>query len=61
MTPLQKIILVVGAAAAISVGGTVVVLVLERVFPGDRVVTIVGPLLCAGSALIFCKWYYGRL
>ena len=61
MSPLQKGIFIVGAATAISVGSTVVVLLLDRVFPGNRLVTIVGPFLCAGSALIFSKYYYGRL
>ena len=61
MTPLQKVIFVTGAAAAIALGSTVSVLILERTFPGYPGLTIAGPLLCAGSALIFCRWFYCRL
>lgn len=61
MTPLQKVIFIVGAAAAISLGSTVIVLILDRMFPNQAIVTIIGPLLCAGAALVFSKWYYGRL
>jgi hypothetical protein len=61
MTRLQKGLFVIGAAIAISLGSTVFVLILDRVFPGYRLVTIVGPFLCAASALIFSKCYYKRL
>jgi hypothetical protein len=61
MSPLQRIIFVFGAAVAISLASTVSVVLLERAFPHEPVLTIAGPFLCAGSALIFSKWYYGRL
>ncbi|WP_152536285.1 hypothetical protein [Mesorhizobium loti] len=61
MTPLQKVIFLTGDAVAIALASTVSVLILERVLPGYPNLTMVGPLLCAGSALIFCKWFYGRL
>jgi hypothetical protein len=61
VTPLQKIVFVAGVAAAIALGSTVAVLSLERLFPGSPAIGLAGPVLCAGSALIFSRWYFGKL
>lgn len=42
---------------AISVGSTVAVLILDRLFPGMRYLTIAGPLLSVGAVLAFNKIY----
>ncbi|WP_256754001.1 hypothetical protein [Mesorhizobium sp. Mes31] len=61
MTTLQKMIFLLGALVAISVDSTVIVLVLERLFPNARVLIIAGPLLCVGAVLGFNKYYRNRI
>ncbi len=58
MTPLQRAIFIFGAVLAISIGSTVAVLVLDRLFPNARYLTIAGPLLCVGAVLAFNKIYH---
>lgn len=57
VTPLQRVMFIAGAVLAISIGSTVVVLLLDRLFPGARYLTIAGPLLCVGAVLVFNKIY----
>lgn len=57
MTPLQRAIFILGAVLAISIGSTVAVLILDRLFPGQRYLTIAGPLVCVGAVLAFNKIY----
>ncbi|WP_202360809.1 hypothetical protein [Mesorhizobium sp. 131-3-5] len=57
---LQKIIFLTGVGLAISLTGTIAALVVKRLLPGHPLATLIGPFICAGSALAFSKYYYGR-
>lgn len=57
---LQKIVFLIGVGLAISLASTIAVLVLKRLLPGHPSATLIGPFICAASALAFSKYYYGR-
>lgn len=56
MTTFQKATLMFSVVMAICLASTVFVLILDRLFPGARYVTIGGPFICVGAVIIFNKF-----
>lgn len=59
MFSMQRMLFVVGVIIAVSLLGTVVALVLDRLFPGNHYLTLAGPLVCVFAAMGLARIYFG--